>query len=81
MTGVLSNSVKCTCLVLGGALGLLSPFLVLSFPSLQVPPLTVEYLEKQGIDVRVLQTEQAVKEYNALVAQGVRVGGVFHSTC
>ncbi|EDL16303.1 RIKEN cDNA 1810020D17, isoform CRA_b [Mus musculus] len=47
----------------------------------QVPPSTVEYLEKQGIDVRVLQTEQAVKEYNALVAQGVRVGGVFHSTC
>ncbi|XP_034342814.1 mth938 domain-containing protein isoform X2 [Arvicanthis niloticus] len=47
----------------------------------EVPPSTVEYLEKQGIDVRVLQTEQAVKEYNALVAQGVRVGGVFHSTC
>uniref|UniRef100_A0A3Q2LAC6 Adiposis associated Mth938 domain containing n=1 Tax=Equus caballus TaxID=9796 RepID=A0A3Q2LAC6_HORSE len=46
-----------------------------------VPPSTVEYLKKQGIDVRVLQTEQAVKEYNALVAQGVRVGGVFHSTC
>uniref|UniRef100_A0A8C2MEE8 Mth938 domain-containing protein n=1 Tax=Cricetulus griseus TaxID=10029 RepID=A0A8C2MEE8_CRIGR len=48
---------------------------------LQVPPSTVEYLQKQGINVRVLQTEQAVKEYNALVAQGVRVGGVFHSTC
>uniref|UniRef100_A0A8C8W2J0 Adipogenesis associated Mth938 domain containing n=1 Tax=Peromyscus maniculatus bairdii TaxID=230844 RepID=A0A8C8W2J0_PERMB len=48
---------------------------------LEVPPSTVEYLQKQGIDVRVLQTEQAVKEYNALVAQGVRVGGVFHSTC
>uniref|UniRef100_A0A9L0IVQ5 Mth938 domain-containing protein n=1 Tax=Equus asinus TaxID=9793 RepID=A0A9L0IVQ5_EQUAS len=49
--------------------------------ALKVPPSTVEYLKKQGIDVRVLQTEQAVKEYNALVAQGVRVGGVFHSTC
>ncbi|KAM7085897.1 mth938 domain-containing protein isoform 1-T3 [Molossus nigricans] len=49
--------------------------------ALKVPPSTLEYLEKQGIDVRVLQTEQAVKEYNALVAQGVRVGGVFHSTC
>ncbi|XP_060223586.1 mth938 domain-containing protein isoform X2 [Meriones unguiculatus] len=49
--------------------------------ALKVPPSTVEYLEKQGIDVRVFQTEQAVKEYNALVAQGVRVGGVFHSTC
>uniref|UniRef100_A0A8C2QJ37 Mth938 domain-containing protein n=1 Tax=Cricetulus griseus TaxID=10029 RepID=A0A8C2QJ37_CRIGR len=49
--------------------------------ALKVPPSTVEYLQKQGINVRVLQTEQAVKEYNALVAQGVRVGGVFHSTC
>uniref|UniRef100_F6SF73 Mth938 domain-containing protein n=1 Tax=Equus caballus TaxID=9796 RepID=F6SF73_HORSE len=37
--------------------------------ALKVPPSTVEYLKKQGIDVRVLQTEQAVKEYNALVAQ------------
>uniref|UniRef100_A0A2K6N4A6 Mth938 domain-containing protein n=1 Tax=Rhinopithecus bieti TaxID=61621 RepID=A0A2K6N4A6_RHIBE len=49
--------------------------------ALKVPSSTVEYLKKHGIDVRVLQTEQAVKEYNALVAQGVRVGGVFHSTC
>ncbi|EDM18479.1 similar to RIKEN cDNA 1810020D17 (predicted), isoform CRA_d [Rattus norvegicus] len=49
--------------------------------ALKVPPSTVEYLEKQGIDVRVLQTEQAVKEYNALAARGIRVGGVFHSTC
>ncbi|MEJ1272839.1 adipogenesis associated Mth938 domain containing [Cricetulus griseus] len=38
--------------------------------ALKVPPSTVEYLQKQGINVRVLQTEQAVKEYNALVAQG-----------
>uniref|UniRef100_A0A8C2MWI6 Mth938 domain-containing protein n=1 Tax=Cricetulus griseus TaxID=10029 RepID=A0A8C2MWI6_CRIGR len=42
--------------------------------ALKVPPSTVEYLQKQ--------TEQVVKEYNALVAEGVkRVGGVFHSTC
>ncbi|XP_070605611.1 mth938 domain-containing protein isoform X1 [Erythrolamprus reginae] len=49
--------------------------------ALQVPPATVEYLKNQGIDVKVLQTEMAVKEYNTLVSQGVRVGGVFHSTC
>ncbi|XP_026562568.1 mth938 domain-containing protein [Pseudonaja textilis] len=49
--------------------------------ALQVPPATVEYLKKQGIDVMVLQTEMAVKEYNTLASQGVRVGGVFHSTC
>lgn len=54
------------------------------FPSshfFKVPPSTVDYLKKHGIDVRVLQTEVAVKEYNALAAQGAKVGGVFHSTC
>ncbi|NWU90753.1 AAMDC protein, partial [Upupa epops] len=49
--------------------------------ALQVPPSTVEYLKNNGIDVLVLQTEKAVEEYNALAAQGVKVGGVFHSTC
>uniref|UniRef100_A0A8C4XWF9 Mth938 domain-containing protein n=3 Tax=Gopherus evgoodei TaxID=1825980 RepID=A0A8C4XWF9_9SAUR len=49
--------------------------------ALQVPASTVDYLKKNGIDVLALQTEKAVKEYNALVAQGVKVGGVFHSTC
>lgn len=61
--------------------GGLSPWFTYLFPSFQVPPSTVEYLKKKGIDVRVLQTEQAVKEYNALATQGIRVGGVFHSTC
>nr|XP_020666601.1 mth938 domain-containing protein [Pogona vitticeps] len=49
--------------------------------SLKVPSSTVDYLKKHGIDVLVLQTEMAVKEYNALAAQGAKVGGVFHSTC
>lgn len=49
--------------------------------SSEVPPSTVDYLKKNGIDVLVLQTEKAVAEYNALAAQGVKVGGVFHSTC
>ncbi|NXQ64690.1 AAMDC protein, partial [Anthoscopus minutus] len=49
--------------------------------ALQVPASTVDYLKKNGVDVLVLQTEKAVAEYNALAAQGVRVGGVFHSTC
>nr|XP_042706173.1 mth938 domain-containing protein isoform X2 [Chrysemys picta bellii] len=49
--------------------------------ALQVPASTVDYLKKNGIDVLVLQTEKAVKEYNTLVAQGVKVGGIFHSTC
>ncbi|XP_018935953.1 mth938 domain-containing protein-like [Cyprinus carpio] len=49
--------------------------------ALQVPPTTLDYVKKLGVDVRVFQTEQAVKEYNALVEQGAKVGGVFHSTC
>ncbi|POI26839.1 hypothetical protein CIB84_009410 [Bambusicola thoracicus] len=49
--------------------------------SSEVPPSTVDYLKKNGVDVLVLQTEKAVEEYNALAAQGVKVGGVFHSTC
>uniref|UniRef100_A0A8C0CQ06 Uncharacterized protein n=1 Tax=Balaenoptera musculus TaxID=9771 RepID=A0A8C0CQ06_BALMU len=44
-------------------------------------PSTLEYLGEEGTDVRALQTEQAVKEDNALVTQGARVGRVFHSTC
>lgn len=47
----------------------------------QVPPATVEHVKKQGVDVKVLQTEKAVKEYNILAGQGAKVGGVFHSTC
>ncbi|XP_075448751.1 mth938 domain-containing protein isoform X2 [Ascaphus truei] len=49
--------------------------------ALQVPSATVEHIKAQGIDVLVFQTEKAVKEYNTLASQGVRVGGVFHSTC
>ncbi|XP_059362934.1 mth938 domain-containing protein [Carassius carassius] len=49
--------------------------------ALQVPPSTLDYVKKQGVDIRLFQTEQAVKEYNALVGQGAKVGGVFHSTC
>ncbi|XP_029570102.1 mth938 domain-containing protein-like [Salmo trutta] len=34
-----------------------------------------------GVELRVLQTVKAVAEYNNLVGQGAKVGGVFHSTC
>ncbi|XP_063807369.1 mth938 domain-containing protein isoform X2 [Pseudophryne corroboree] len=49
--------------------------------ALQVPASTLEYVTSHAIDVRVLRTEKAVAEYNSLASQGVRVGGVFHSTC
>ncbi|XP_008307689.1 mth938 domain-containing protein [Cynoglossus semilaevis] len=49
--------------------------------ALQVPPSTLDYVERAGVSVTVLQTEKAVAEYNRLVRQGAKVGGVFHSTC
>ncbi|KAM9801497.1 mth938 domain-containing protein-like [Neosynchiropus ocellatus] len=48
---------------------------------LQVPSATLDFVTQKGVDVRVLQTEKAVAEYNRLVVQGAKVGGVFHSTC
>ena len=47
---------------------------------LQVCPETLAMLEKKGVAVEVLQTEDAVKRYNALW-QTALVGGLFHSTC
>lgn len=49
--------------------------------ALQVPSSTVDYIRNKGINLMVFQTEKAVKEYNSLASQGVKVGGVFHSTC
>ncbi|XP_062241730.1 mth938 domain-containing protein isoform X1 [Platichthys flesus] len=49
--------------------------------ALQVPSTTLDFVKQSGVDVRVLQTEKAVAEYNKLVGQGAKVGGVFHSTC
>ncbi|KAM9320563.1 mth938 domain-containing protein [Gastrophryne carolinensis] len=49
--------------------------------ALQVPASTLEYIRAQGLEVLVFQTEKAVQEYNNLASQGVKVGGVFHSTC
>ncbi|XP_078259070.1 mth938 domain-containing protein [Rhinoraja longicauda] len=49
--------------------------------ALQVPSQTLDYLRNKGVDVKVLQTQAAVREYNSLAGGGARVGGVFHSTC
>ena len=48
---------------------------------LQVPQGTVDWLKQQGKQVYVGQTKEMVKKYNELVAQGKKVGGLFHSTC
>jgi hypothetical protein len=47
---------------------------------LQVCPETLALLERRGIPVHVLPTEDAVRLYNELTAER-KVGGLFHSTC
>lgn len=45
-------------------------------------PDTLRALADAGVqDVRVEQTEDAVKTYNRLTEDGKRVAGLFHSTC
>ena len=48
---------------------------------LGVPSETVRWLEDKGIKVHVADTKTAVEIYNRLVEEGVKVGGLFHSTC
>ena len=47
---------------------------------LEVQPATLAWLQDKGVEVRVLQTEEAVKCFNELAAVAP-VGGLFHSTC
>jgi len=47
---------------------------------LQVPAATVEWLERQGIRVEVLESRAAVARYNELVAAEA-VGALIHTTC
>jgi hypothetical protein len=42
---------------------------------------TLELLQAKNVDVRVAKTKQAVKIYNKLAAEGIAVGGLFHTTC
>ena len=48
---------------------------------LQVKAETLEMLDDQGVDVRVLPTKEAVEMYNRLQDNDQAVGGLFHSTC
>ncbi len=47
---------------------------------LQVDPATLEYLERQPVEVHVAGTLEAAQIYNEL-AGAVPVAGLFHSTC
>ncbi len=47
---------------------------------LDVQPSTLAWLRDKGVEVRVLQTEEAVTCFNELT-EIAPVGGLFHSTC
>ena len=47
---------------------------------MQVPEGTIKYFEKQGIEVRVAKTGQAVEMFNSMPA-GKKVIAAFHLTC
>ena len=48
---------------------------------LQVRPETLRGLEERQVRALVLPTPEAVEAYNRLVADGVPVGALIHSTC
>ena len=47
---------------------------------LQVCPETLRLLRERGVAVEVLETNEAVRRYNA-IRENEPVGGLFHSTC
>ena len=51
------------------------------FLRLKVPPQTIDYLEKNGIEVVVAETKKSLAKYNSLIDQGKAFGGFFHSNC
>lgn len=51
------------------------------FKRLKIAKETMNYLERQGVQVVVEETKKAVKHYNDLASQGKPVGGLFHTTC
>ena len=48
---------------------------------LQTASSALEELAALGVDVRQEDTQAAIDTYNELARQGLKVGGLFHSTC
>lgn len=48
---------------------------------LQTSPETLDFLTQHEIKYHVAETKAAVNIYNELAKNGVKVGGLFHSTC
>ena len=49
--------------------------------ALNTCPETVELLQSNNIKFEILETKKGVDLYNRLANQGIKVGGLFHSTC
>lgn len=49
--------------------------------ALQTQPETLALLERQGVAVHHVETQEAARIYNELAGRGEAVGGLFHSTC
>lgn len=48
---------------------------------LGVPDATRQWLEAKGVKVHIAETKKAVEIFNQKADEGVKVGGLFHSTC
>jgi hypothetical protein len=48
---------------------------------LRIADATVQLLESKRIHVEIASTGKSIDLYNRLAAEGVAVGGLFHSTC
>lgn len=48
---------------------------------MKVPDKVLEFLEEKGIEIVVLETSKAVKEFNILLKNNENPAGAFHLTC
>jgi len=49
--------------------------------ALKVPPIIEKEAEHRGIELKLLKSPRAVKEFNRLITEGKRVNALIHSTC
>ena len=51
------------------------------YERLQTDAQTLEFLKQRSVKCHIDETKAAVDLYNKLAERGIRVGGLFHSTC
>ncbi len=49
--------------------------------ALKVEDSAEKLCEGESVEVKILKTPEAVKEFNALLKEGKKVAGIFHLTC